>query len=123
MRRLADEPPDDPLLPPFGGCYNVMGDNAMILMPTPGHTPGSLSMLVRSDGLPPLLLVADLAYDIKLLMKDQVPGTGDADTLRSTYTKVRALKEQLPDLVILGAHDPASAGALASSGWPAGKSS
>ena len=116
-------PTDDPLLAPFGGCYDVMGDGAMILLPTPGHTPGSLSMLVRSDGLPPLLLVADLAYDIKLLMKDQVPGTGDANTLRSTYAKVRALKEQLPDLVILGSHDLASARALASSGWPTGTSS
>ena len=37
----------DPLLAPFGGCHDVMGDQSMMLLPTPGHTPGSMSMLVR----------------------------------------------------------------------------
>lgn len=111
-RQIDFEPTDDPLLAPFGGSYDVMGDGSMILLATPGHTPGSLSMLVRSEGKPPLLLVADLAYDTKLLMKDQIPGTGDAAALRSSYAKVRALKEQLPDLVILVSHDPQTADAL-----------
>lgn len=75
------------------------------LLPTPGHTPGSMSMLVRSQGLPPLLLVGDLTYELDLLLNDQVPGIGDAAALRSSFAKVRALKEQLPDLVLLPAHD------------------
>ncbi len=110
-------PTNDPLLAPFGGAFDVMGDGSMILLPTPGHTPGSMSMLVRSAGQPPLLLVGDLTYQVDLLMKDQVPGIGDAGLLRSCYAKVRALKAQLPDLVILPSHDPNSSITL-SALWP-----
>jgi glyoxylase-like metal-dependent hydrolase (beta-lactamase superfamily II) len=114
-RQIEFAPTDDPLLAPFGGCYDVMGDGSMTLLPTPGHTPGSMSMLVRSEGLPPLLLVGDLTYDVNLLMKDQVPGVyTDKAQLKSSFAKVRGLKEQLPDLVILASHDPAAAGALRS---------
>ena len=105
-------PTDDPLFAPFGAIHDVMGDGSMILLPTPGHTPGSISMLVRIDGAPPILLVADLTYESDLLMRDQVPGTGDAKTLRSSFAKVRTLKKQLPDLVILASHDPATAETL-----------
>ena len=103
---------DDPLLAPFGGCYDVMGDDSMILLPTPGHTPGSMSMLVRTEGWPPLLFVADLTYELGLLMNDQVPGVGDAETLRASFAKVRALKENLPELVVLPSHDPSATDTL-----------
>jgi hypothetical protein len=43
---------------------------------------------------------------------DQVPGIRDAAALRSSFAKVRALKEQLPDLVLLPAHDPRATDAL-----------
>jgi hypothetical protein len=56
--------------------------------------------------------VADLTYDVDSLIKDQVPGTGDAVLLRSSFAKVRALKRQLPDLVILASHDPGTDEAL-----------
>jgi len=103
---------DDPLFAPFGGCHDVMGDGSMILLPTPGHTIGSMSMLVRSTGLPPLLLVGDLTYEADLLFNDRVPGTGDAKQLRASFAKIRKLKEQLPDLLILPSHDPQAASAL-----------
>ena len=105
-------PTRDPLFAPFGGCYDVMGDRSMTLLPTPGHTPGSISMLVRTEGFPPLLFVGDLTYEVDLLLKDQVPRTGDEAQLRSSFAKVRALKEKLPDLVILPAHDSAATKAL-----------
>lgn len=111
-RQIEFVPTDDKLLALFGGCYDVMGDGSMVLLPTPGHTPGSMSMLVRTEGLPPLLLVGDLTYEAGLLMKDQVPGTGNAAQLRSSFAKVRDFKKQLPGLVILPAHDAAAALAL-----------
>ena len=117
-RQIEFAATDDPLLTPFGVCHDVMGDGSMTLLPTPGHTPGSMSMLVRSGGRPPLLLVGDLTYDVESLMRDQVPGTGDAVGLRSSFAKVRALKTQMPDLVILPSHDSAAAEALrAAQGW------
>jgi N-acyl homoserine lactone hydrolase len=107
------KPTKDPLLAPFGGCYDVMGDGTLMLLPTPGHTVGSLSMLVRADDRPPLLLVGDLSYAVELLMRDQLPGIyADKSQLLASFAKVRNLKAQLPDLVILGSHDPATADLL-----------
>lgn len=106
-------PTDDELLAPFGGCHDVLGDGSMVLLPTPGHSPGSLSMLVRSAALPPLLLVGDLAYQLDMILEDRVPGVGDARLLRQSFAKVRALRERLPELVILPAHDPTTATRLA----------
>lgn len=112
-RPIDFAPANDALFEPFGGYYDVMGDGSMVLLPTPGHTPGSLSMLVRTEGLAPLLLVADLTYEVGLLMRGQLPGVyADKAQLSSSFAKVRALKKQLPDLVILASHDPAAADTL-----------
>ncbi len=100
------EPTDDPSLAPFTEAFDLMGDGSMIVLPTPGHLPGSVSMLVRRRAGPELLLVGDLTYDEKLLDRDQVGAVGDPEQLRGTYAKVRALKEHTPELVILPAHDP-----------------
>ena len=105
-RPISFVPTDDPALAAFGEAYDVMGDESMVLLPTPGHTPGSMSMLLRRTGMPPIQLAADLTYQTDLLMNDQTPGTGDARALKQSFAKVRALKEALPDLVILAAHDP-----------------
>jgi len=56
--------------------------------------------------------VGDLTYGKDLLMNDQVPGIGDARQLRSSFANVRALKKELPELVILPAHDPEATDAL-----------
>jgi glyoxylase-like metal-dependent hydrolase (beta-lactamase superfamily II) len=73
-----------------------------------------MSMLVRCEGAAPLLLVGDLCYSSEeMLMRDQFPGTGNKQQLGETYAKVRALKERMPELVILPAHDPESARVLA----------
>ncbi len=116
-RQIDFTPNDDPLFAPFGESYDVMGDGSLTLLPTPGHTPGSMSMLIRTEGLPPFLLVGDLTYEVDLLMRDQVPGVcSDKAQLKSSFANVRALKKQLPDLAILASHDPAAAVTLATTG-------
>lgn len=111
-RQISFEPTDDPLFEGFDGIYDVAGDGSMILLPTPGHTPGSLSMLIRQDGWDPVLLVGDLTYDTALLENDIVPGTGDREQLLATFAKIRRLKQQLPGLVLVASHDGAAKHAL-----------
>ncbi len=111
-RPINFKPMDDPALQAFGSCYDVMDDGSLTLLPTPGHTPGSMSLLIRSEGFPPLLLVGDLTYQLDLLLSDQVPGIGDPAELKASFAKVRALKQALPGLVVLPSHDPAAAEAL-----------
>lgn len=111
-RPFALQPSSDPLFADFEGVYDVAGDGSMVLLPTPGHTPGSVSMLIRTDRWPPILLVGDLTYEANLLEKDVTPGTGDETVLRSSYAKVRRLKVKLPDLVIVPSHDFSAAEAI-----------
>ncbi len=106
---VAFQPTDDPLLEEFGEVLDVAGDGSMMLLPTPGHSPGSLSMLVRNDAWAPVLLVGDLTYEASLLDKGVLPGTGDKTVLQQSYAKVRRLKQRLPDIVIVPAHDFAAA--------------
>ena len=107
-QQIAFEPTDDPLFEDFDGIRDVAGDGSMILLPTPGHTPGSLSMLIRQGGWDPILLVGDLTYETALLEQDIVPGTGDREVLLASFAKVRRLKERLPGLTIIASHDFAS---------------
>ncbi len=105
-KTVSFTPTDDPVLEPFGVSHDCMGDGSLVLLPTPGHSPGSMSLLVRSAGMPPLLFVGDLSYELEPLHKDQVPGIGDAEQLRASFAKVRALEASLPDLVVIPSHDP-----------------
>lgn len=114
-RPIIFKPTEEPALAPFGETFDLMGDGSMMVLPTPGHLPGSVSMLVRRADAAPLLLVGDLTYAEQMLQRDQVPATGQADVLRASFSKVRALKKHLPDLVILPAHDPDAAIKLESS--------
>ncbi len=108
-RQITMEPTNDPALAPFTLSLDVMGDGSLVLLPTPGHTAGSMSMLIRRRARSPLLLVSDLTYAAELLEIGRVPGVGSRRQLVESSRKVLALKEQMPDLVILPAHDPGAA--------------
>lgn len=91
---------------PFTEGHDLFGDGSLTLLPTPGHTPGSLSMLVRRTAAPPILMVGDLTYDAQLLAAGEIPGVGAKAELHRTVAKVNQLHEQLPGLTVLAAHDP-----------------
>jgi N-acyl homoserine lactone hydrolase len=110
---VQPEPLGDPTVAPFASGHDLFGDGSMVLLPTPGHTPGSLSMLVRRPGEAPLLLVGDLTYDAELLAAGEVPGVGKKSDLRRAVAQVNELRERFTDLAVLAAHDPAAAGLLA----------
>ncbi|GAA0934451.1 N-acyl homoserine lactonase QqlR [Kribbella koreensis] len=93
---------------PFDQGHDLFQDGSLVLLPTPGHTPGSLSMLVRRTGRPPLLMVGDLTYDADLLAAGEIPGVGKRPELHRAVAKVNQLRELFPDLVVLAAHDPAA---------------
>jgi len=108
-RQITMEATADPVLAAFAGSLDVMGDGSLVLLPTPGHTAGSMSLLVRRRDKPPLLLVSDLTYAAELLESGRIPGVGSRKQLVETTRRVLALKDAIPDLVILPAHDPGAA--------------
>ncbi len=112
-RFVDPEPLADPTIAPFTSGHDLFGDGSMVLLPTPGHTPGSLSMLVRQAGDIPLLMVGDVTYDAGLLKAGHVPGVGEKKRLTETTSMINQLRERQPGLTILAAHDPGAAAALA----------
>jgi N-acyl homoserine lactone hydrolase len=112
-RTVSPEPSQDPGLRPFGAAHDLFGDGSLMLLPTPGHTPGSVSLLVRRPGRAPLLLAGDLAFDLGCMAHERVPGVGKRSQLLDSTRKVNVLAGHYPDLVVLPAHDPTAAGRLA----------
>jgi N-acyl homoserine lactone hydrolase len=114
-QQVSFEATNDPSLTPFTDSLDLMGDGSLVLLPTPGHTAGSVSLLVRRRSRPPLLLVGDLTYGAELLERRQLPGVGNRGQLGETTDKVLALAERTPGLVILPGHDPSAAQRLRNS--------
>lgn len=111
--RVTAEPTDDPNLKPFTNAHDIFGDGSLLLLPTPGHTPGSMSLLVRRPGYKPLIMVGDLTYDVHLLEDGHVPGVGNRRQLNESTTAINELMGRHPGLVVLPAHDPGAAARLA----------
>ena len=110
---LRHEKLGDPTLAPFTTGHDLFEDGSLVLLPTPGHTPGSMSLLIRRPGLDPLLLVGDVTYDDSLLLAGEIPGVGHRGQLHRTTAMINALRRAHPGLTVLAAHDPAAADRLA----------
>ena len=86
--------------------FDLFGDGTLTLIPTPGHSPGSMSLLITAPDAAPLLLVGDVTYDPELLWRGIVPDVGDRATQLKTASYLARLRESRPDLIVLAAHDP-----------------
>lgn len=86
--------------------FDLFGDGTLTLIPTPGHSPGSMSLLITAPDAPPLLLVGDVTYDPALLWRGVVPDVGDRALQLKTASHLARLRESHPDLIVLAAHDP-----------------
>jgi N-acyl homoserine lactone hydrolase len=112
-QRIERELTGDPDLAPFRSCHDLFGDGSLVLLPTPGHTPGSMSLLLRRPDRPPLMMVGDVTYDAHLLEAGHVPGVGSRRRLQEATAMINAMRQRYPGLVILPAHDPGAARRLA----------
>ena len=113
------QPVTDPDLAAFDEMHDMRGDGSMIVLPTPGHLPGSVSLLVRRSDAAPVLLIGDLTYSDELLDRDQVAATGERELLLDSYARVRALRDRIPGLVVIASHDATAADKLAAAPSPA----
>ncbi len=112
-RRLVPESLADRGLLPFTHGHDIFGDGSVVVVPTPGHTPGSLSMVVRRPRRAPLMFVGDLTYDANLMAAGKVPGLGNKKQVRAAVAAVGELRRRYPTLAVLPAHDPGAASRLA----------
>jgi N-acyl homoserine lactone hydrolase len=102
---------DGPPFGPFAHSLPLTRAGDVVLLPTPGHTPGHASVAVRLDG--GLVLIAgDTSYTQQLLLDGAADGvTQDPATSLRTIALIRELAASEP-LVYLPSHDPESAARL-----------
>ncbi|HEX9036826.1 MAG TPA: N-acyl homoserine lactonase family protein [Ktedonobacterales bacterium] len=97
---------------PFARSLSLTKAGDVLLVPTPGHTPGHLSVAVQ-DGDHVVFLAGDTSYTEGLLLANAVDGVGPDETQeRDTHQRILRLAQTTP-LVYLPAHDPESAQRLA----------
>ena len=103
---------DGPPFGPFAHSLPLTEAGDVVLLPTPGHTPGHASVAVRTEGRV-VFLAGDTSYTQQLMLDDAADGvTQDPATLRRTLGLIRALAASEPT-VYLPSHDPGSAARLA----------
>lgn len=95
-----------PAIGGFDSSEDLFGDGSVVALPTPGHSPGSTSVLLRTSGLD-LLVTGDTMYTIHHLAVDQVRAIqwGAEDQAVDSIRRIRWLRRALPDLVIATMHD------------------
>lgn len=101
-----------PTLGPWEATYPITADGTVIGVPTPGHVPGHLSVIVRGSG-PDILLGGDVTYDQHLLDAEQTDGVNDHP--HQAVEQLRRIKTYAAEhpVVLLPAHDPDAARRLA----------
>ncbi len=103
-RRLWDLPLDYQLL---DGEHDVFGDASVLLVPTPGHTAGHQSAVIRTAPDRRFVLAADACYTAQHLQHDIVPPAHvDAAQMRTSMASLRRLGDQAGTELLFG-HDAA----------------
>jgi glyoxylase-like metal-dependent hydrolase (beta-lactamase superfamily II) len=93
---------------PFSRSARLTEAGDVIAVPTPGHTPGHLSVLVRDEDQQ-IVLAGDTSYLESTMLRDAVDGVcPDENVARATLANIRALCAQQPT-IYLPTHDPHSA--------------
>ena len=100
----------DPAVGPFANSMSLTKEGDVLIIPTPGHTPHHVSVVVC--GSPSLFLAGDTSYNQELLIAGKVDGVSpDEDVARQTLSRIVALSKEKP-IVYLPSHDPESGNRL-----------
>jgi N-acyl homoserine lactone hydrolase len=74
---------------------DLFGDGRILIFPTPGHTAGHQSMLVKLDDGRTVILVADAAYIPRNIEQNVLPGiVWSPDAMVASWRRIRELRDQ-----------------------------
>src|SRR5215475_7763523 len=72
------------------GDHDVFGDGSVVIIATPGHTPGHQSLFLRLAKFGPLLLTGDLYhYPAERTLRDFLPFGGRGDDAKEAVSKAK----------------------------------
>jgi glyoxylase-like metal-dependent hydrolase (beta-lactamase superfamily II) len=96
----------------FDSSHDVFADGSVVIVPALGHTPGSIIAFINTPDNKHYALVGDLAWQSEGIdfpaekpwfVRKMVEY--DEAAVRSLLVKMHNLKTQIPDLVVVPAHD------------------
>jgi N-acyl homoserine lactone hydrolase len=83
------------------GEFDVFGDQAIVLTPTPGHTPGHQSAVVSLPGTT-VILGGDVSYHLEPMRARRLPAVvWAADPMLSSWLKLEALERERDAQIVL----------------------
>ena len=92
---------------PLTHTVDLLGDGTMRLAWTPGHTPGHLSVVVRTRDRGEVLLVGDAAYTEGNIRRQALPLiTVDDTQARRSLAQLNAYADAHPSTLLVPSHDP-----------------
>ncbi len=95
----------------FPHSHDVYGDGSIVVVPSPGHTPGSVIVFVTLPDRTRYAFVGDLVWQLEgITLREERPwisqwSDSDAEGTRENLLHMIAIKERLPQLIIVPAHD------------------
>lgn len=103
---------DGPAYGPFPRSLDVFGDGAVVLVPMPGHTPGSIGVFVNVSATERYLFIGDTAWaEEGVTWPAEKPWLSrrlvdlDAAQVRDQLVRLHRLDRQHPELTVVPAHD------------------
>ncbi|WP_310387886.1 MBL fold metallo-hydrolase [Roseateles sp.] len=99
----------------YAQSLDLFGDGSVVLVPMPGHTPGSIGMFLKVDSGQVYFFIGDVAWTLDAV-KAGAPKfwaaaalvDGHAEQTQSSVEQLRALMGKDPALMLLPAHDSAA---------------
>lgn len=96
---------------PFPKSMAITQAGNVTIVPTPGHTPGHMSVIVQDDGYS-YFFAGDTSYTEQTMLDQVIDGvTLDPDTARITLDRILRFLQQY-NTIYLPSHDPESANRL-----------
>jgi N-acyl homoserine lactone hydrolase len=91
----------------FAKTIDLLDDDTIRLISTPGHTVGHLSVLLRLTGGQRVLLVGDAAYTLRGIREGILPMlTADDKASTRTLAELDAFAKHDPEAILVPSHDP-----------------
>jgi N-acyl homoserine lactone hydrolase len=89
----------------FGRSLDLLGDGAIRLVYTPGHTPGHMSLILRLGGRE-ALIAGDAIYSMRTLKESHMPAVAaDEHLFRRSLKEIQLYSERTPEALIVPGHD------------------
>jgi len=96
----------------FAKSHDVYGDGSIVVVPSPGHTPGSVIVFLTLPGNRRYAMIGDLVWQGEAITEREERAwllrrlvDVDADGVRENLLRMAAIAAKFPDMIIVPAHD------------------